>query len=174
MPVEELAAAAGLDIGQVDDILASRRAQGRVQFDDHGRLIGIAGLTIEPTRHQLHLGATTRWTWCALDAVGILGALQATGTVQSTDPRTGNPVGIDFTDGEPQGDTTLFILGGYDGSNLVEEWCPLVNFFATPADAQAWVYANHLEGDIVSVARIAADAADMWRPVLERDAPQVC
>ncbi len=44
----------------------------------------------------------------------------------------------------------------------------MVNFFATRADAEAWVAANDLEGDIVSVAQVADAAAAMWRPVTDR------
>ncbi len=171
--VEEWAAAAGIENAALREMLDSPRAEGRVQLDDDGRLLGIAGLTVEPGRHQLDIDGTIRWTWCALDAVGILGALEADGTVRSTDPRTGDPVEIRFKAGKPEGDTTLFILGGYDGGNVIEDWCPLVNFFATRDAAEAWVEAEGLEGDIVTVAQIATDATNMWRPVVDPSAPQV-
>lgn len=172
-PVEitEWAAAAGIDEGTVADAVKSHA--GRVQVDEVGRLLGIAGLTVEPSRHELDIAGEKRWTWCALDAVGILGALEATGSVRSTDPKTGEAVEIEFVDGRPQGDATLFILGGYEGGNVREEWCPLVNFFATHADADAWVVENKLDGDIVSVVQVAEDAAAMWRPVTDPTTPQV-
>jgi hypothetical protein len=68
----------------------------------------------------------------------------------------------------------LFILGGYDGGNVIEDWCPIVNFFASRTDADAWVAANDLEGDVVSVAKVAENAAAMWRPVTDPGSPQVC
>jgi len=43
-----------------------------------------------------------------------------------------------------------------------------VNFFATPADAEAWVATRQDTGDIVSVRQIAADATAMWRPVTNK------
>ena len=76
--VEEWAAAAGIDSAALREMLKSPTVEGRVQLDDDGRLLGIAGLTVEPSRHQLDIGGTIRWTWCALDAVGILGALGST------------------------------------------------------------------------------------------------
>jgi alkylmercury lyase len=175
-PIErrEWASAAGVARETLEDILTRPGIEGRAQLDDEGRLLGIAGLTVEPTRHRLTIGERTRWTWCALDAVGILGALEATGSIYSTDPRSGNPVEIGFEDGTPTGDATLFILGGYDGANVVEDWCPMVNFFATRADAEAWVADNGVEGDVVSVAQVAENAAAMWRPVTEPGSPQVC
>jgi hypothetical protein len=173
-PIEitQWAVAAGLDEDTVTEALESHA--GRVQLDDSGRLLGIAGLTVEPSRHELDIAGKKRWTWCALDAVGILGALQATGSVSSTDPRTGEAVQIGFIDGHPRGDATIFILGGYDGGNVREEWCPLVNFFTNQEDAEAWTTENKLTGDIVSVAQVAEDAAAMWRPLTDPAAPQVC
>jgi Alkylmercury lyase len=173
-PVEiaEWAAAAHLDLDAVTTALDSHA--GRVQTDDSGRLLGIAGLTVEPSRHELDIDGKQRWTWCALDAVGILGALDATGSIRSTDPRTGAAVEIEFVDGHPQGDAALFILGGYDGGNVREEWCPLVNFFTSRSDAEVWVTDNELAGDIVSVVDVAEEAAAMWRPVTDPSAPQVC
>ncbi len=155
IPLDDLAAAAGLPRHDVDEILARPEARGRVRLDGEGRVVGIAGLSIEPTRHRLRIGPTIRWTWCALDAVGILGALAADGSVSSTDPHTGRPVIVNFVGGEPRGEAALFILAGYDGHDVVEEWCPSVNFFTTTVD-----------GDVVAVAHVAPGAAEMWRPVV--------
>lgn len=172
--VEDLVTATEMAPDRLAEILNSARARGRVEFDTDGNLIGIAGLSLTPSRHQLTIGDTTRWTWCALDAVGILGALQATGAVRSTDPHSEDTIHIKFIDGQPDTDTHLFILGGYTDGSVRENWCPRVNFFTTHQAAQAWVGANDLEGDIVPVADITADAAEMWRPVVDLNAPQVC
>ncbi len=150
----------------MDEILARPEARGRVRLDTESRVVGIAGLSIEPTRHQLRIGAATRWAWCALDAVGIVGALATDGTVASTDPYTGRLVVVDFVAGKPQGEAALFILGGYDGHDVVEEWCPSVNFFGTADDAAAWAAAESVQGEVVAVTHVAADAAEMWRPVV--------
>lgn len=162
---EDIAAATGLDQLTIDAVL--EHDAGRVELDSAGNIAGIAGLTINPTRHQLTIGDKTRWTWCALDAVGILGAHEADGSVESTDPATGEQIDIPFAQGTPDGDTTLFVLGGYEGGNAREDWCPLVNFFATRADAESWVADRGLEGDVVSVSEIAKDAAALWLPVTQ-------
>ena len=163
----DLTAATGISPDRVAEIYGAAMARGRVEFDNDGNLIGIAGLSLTPSRHQLTIGNTTRWTWCALDAVGILGALNATGTIRSTDPHTGDTIEIKFAGGVPDTNTHLFILGGYTDASVREDWCPQVNFFNAIEDAQAWVTANDVEGDIVAVTDITADAAEMWRPVVE-------
>ena len=164
-PVElaDIAVAADLEVETVKHLI--EQEAGRIETDGEGRLLGVAGLTVTETRHQITIGDEMRWTWCALDAVGIFGALEATGNIRSTDARTGQDIHIEFVDGQSQGDATLFILGGYDGGNVREDWCPLVNFFGTHRDAEAWVADRDVTGDIVSVRQIAADATAMWRPV---------
>jgi len=171
--IDRWATAAGVDGETLNRIIETSGAKGRVQFDADGSLVGIAGLTVEPTRHELHIDGTIRWTWCALDAVGILGALAATGTIRSTDPQNNAEVSIDFVQGEPNTEASLFILGGYDGGNVVEDWCPLVNFYANRADAEVWVADEGLEGDIVSVSSVATQAAEMWRPVVNNPTAEV-
>ena len=172
--VEDLIAATDLPAERVTEIFDSVRARGRVEFDDEDRLIGLAGLSLTPSRHELIISGSTRYTWCALDAVGILGALEATGTVRSTDPQTGDPIEIEFEQGIPKTDVHLFILGGFSEGNVREDWCPRVNFFTSRQAAEEWVDDNSLDGDIVSVADIADDAAAMWNPVVDAEAPQVC
>ena len=84
----------------------------------------------------------------------------------SRDPGSGKRIEIEYSGGAPIDDATLFVLGGYEGNNVVDDWCPRVNFFATRDDAEAWVDAKGLHGDIVSVAQVAHDAAEMWKPVV--------
>jgi len=172
--VEDLIAATDIPAESVAEIFDSVSARGRVEFNDQGQLIGLAGLSLTPSRHELTIGGSTRYTWCALDAVGILGALKATGTVRSADPQTGDPIEIEFQHGTPKTNVHLFILGGFSEGNVREDWCPRVNFFTSRQAAEEWVANHSLDGDIVSVADIADDAAAMWRPVVEPDAAQVC
>ncbi len=51
--VDDLIAATELPSERVAEIFASARARGRVEFDDAGRLIGTAGLSLPPSRHQI-------------------------------------------------------------------------------------------------------------------------
>ncbi len=168
---EQWAERSGIEKGRIEEIIESPALRGRIEVDDQGRLLGITGLTITPTPHQIDIEGETRWTWCALDAVGILGALHATGTIHSTDPHSGAAIEITVENGTPAGDTSLFILDGYGSDNVRQDWCPRVNFFANRDDADNWVAANHLEGKIVTVADVAAGAAAMWQTVVESTRP---
>ena len=173
--IEDLIEATDIPAERVAEIFDAVRARGRVEFDDNDRLIGLAGLTLTPSPHELTIDGSVRWTWCALDAVGILGALQATGTVKSTDPQTGDKIKIGFVEGKADTDAHLFILGGYtDEGDVRQDWCPRVNFFTSRQAAEDWVADNDVEGDVVAVSDISDDAAAMWQPVVDKDAPQVC
>jgi alkylmercury lyase len=59
---------------------------GLTRRDPAGRLLGSHGLSVAPTHHELVINGRRRWTWCAYDAVGILGALEADGQVRSRSP----------------------------------------------------------------------------------------
>lgn len=97
-----------------------------------------------------------------------IGALEATGTVRSTDARTGAALEVHFDNGEPGGETTIFILGGYDPNDAVENWCPFVNFFATRHDAEVWARDQNLDGDIRSVSAVVSQAAELWHAVVRQ------
>ena len=171
VPQAVWAEAVGLEVDVLRAMLERDDVRGRVRLDGDGRLLAIAGLSIEPTRHEICLQGVTRWTWCALDAVGIFGALEADGSVDSASPVGGVPIRIMFTAGVPDTDAVLFIADGYDGGSVVENWCPTINFFTNKEDAQAWVADRDLEGDIVPVADIASQAAEMWLPVVGIETP---
>lgn len=170
--IGDLTAATGMPKERVAETLASIRARGRAEFGDQDRLVGVAGLTLTPGRHELTIAGTTRWTWCALDAVGILGALEATGSVRSADPQTGEPVEIRFVNGVPDAAAHLFILGGYTEGNVREDWCPQVNFFTSRDAAAQWVASRGLDGSIVAVEDIVDKASAIWKPVVDHSAPR--
>ncbi len=169
-PVDRAAWAerAGVDVGTLDELLEGEDLAGRVRLDAEGRLLGIAGLSVTPTRHEITIGGVTLWTWCALDAVGIFGALEADGTAVSTSPLDDTSITVRFASGVPDSDAVLFVTEGYDGGAVVDSWCPTVNFFPTRDDAVAWATQAGHTGDVVAVRDIAPQATGMWLPVVER------
>ena len=56
---------------------------GLTRRDPAGRLLGSHGLSVAPTHHGLLIDGRRRWAWCAYDAVGILGALEAAGCARA-------------------------------------------------------------------------------------------
>jgi hypothetical protein len=74
---------------------------GLTRRDPAGRLLGSHGLSVAPTHHELVIDGRRRWTWCAYDAVGILGALEADGQVHSRSPHSGTLIELTFDAGQP-------------------------------------------------------------------------
>jgi hypothetical protein len=66
-------------LGQVvgwktDDIIAHTKVlqrRGHIQLDDEGFIVGAAGLSSVPTKHDLLVDGRRFWAWCAFDVIGI-------------------------------------------------------------------------------------------------------
>ncbi|MFV1990050.1 MAG: organomercurial lyase [Acidimicrobiales bacterium] len=163
---EKIMVRAGSSEAEVAELLADFDAAGRVRFDEGGRVVGIAGLSLQPTRHRLQLGDTTRWTWCALDAIGILGALGRDATFTTVVPDSDQELTVEFTAAGPQDtDAVVFMADGYGSDSVVETWCPTVNLFPDSATANTWAAEHGVTGNAIPVADLAKDAAAMWAPV---------
>lgn len=68
----------------VTDAIEKLVARGRCEVDDHGRLVGIHGLTLRSTRHSFVHDRRVRHTWCAFDSIGIPAALGIDGSPTPT------------------------------------------------------------------------------------------
>ena len=62
---EDLAAAIGLASDKVARVLEELNTAGRIRRDKTGRVIGSAGLSVVPDRHQIDLEGRRFRTWCA-------------------------------------------------------------------------------------------------------------
>jgi Alkylmercury lyase len=162
----QIAACAGLTETEVKVLLEDFDTVGRVRFDLDNNVVGIAGLSIEPTRHRLDFAGTSRWTWCALDAIGILGALKRDATYTSQTPDSDEQLEIRFdSDGPADTEAVVFMADGYGSDSVVETWCPTVNLFRDSETANKWAANNGITGRPIPVPDLVEDAAAMWAPV---------
>jgi alkylmercury lyase len=168
----QLAAALASDPDQVARTLARLDQQSRVRLDPGGAVAGSHGLSVTPTRHELLLqeeaGERRRfWTWCAWDAVGILAALGASGRVRSTSPSSGAPVEVTFDRGGlSRADPALVVFFAdadcCGSDSVIDEWCPLVNFFEHADAARAWAAKRGVGGTAVPLAEATERGKDAW------------
>jgi len=184
-----LAQALASEPKRVEQALELLDRQGRIRRDPTGAVTGSHGLSVTPTPHELTLeqkpGQERRyWTWCAWDAVGILAALDASGRIRSTSPSSGRPIQLAFHHGSPQRadpDLVVFLAdtdccvpatntGGDSGDSgccgsgsVIDQWCPLVNFFEHADAAQAWAAAHGVRGTTVPLAEAASQGKAAWR-----------
>lgn len=146
--------------------LAELDAAGRARWNEQGELVGIFGLSVEPTRHELEVDGKRRWTWCAYDALGILAALGRGGRIRSRSPHRDAPLEIEFEGGRPAaGEAALFLPEG-PVSSVGEEWCPQANLFPDAKTARGWAQAAGVAGRVVGLAEAAAAGAAHWAPLV--------
>jgi alkylmercury lyase len=125
-----------------------------IEWDDNRRVMGFAGLTLEPTRHRLITDGVTLFAWCAWDTLFIPTILGVTANVESTCPETGRAISLTVsasgvTHAEPSGvvmsfpHTTLAAMN----ENVRANFCQHVFFFSSIEDGTAWT--NRTPGTIV-------------------------
>lgn len=136
---EDLAAATSLPPERIDEALGLLIAYGGTVVDDHGRLLGIAGLSLAPSRHRLVLGGVDLHTWCAYDAVGIPAALGEDATVATGCGHCGNPIELAIQRGRPpkRSGAIGWMPAGPCG-NTLQEFCPSANLFCDRDHLEAW------------------------------------
>ena len=167
---EQLAEASGFDLERTTTMLEELDRAGRIRRDGTGRVVGSAGLSVIPDRHQIELNGRTFWTWCAYDILGIFGALRADGDARSPSPPDLTVIELRFLGGRPQhADAVLFrpaedLMSRCD--NVYEEWCPNSNLFSSPKLAQAWADEHGLGGRILSLEEASSLATQEWRDVV--------
>lgn len=189
-----LAQALACNPGRVAQALVVLDRQGRIRRDQTGAVRGSHGLSLTPTPHALLLERRSGqeqpyWTWCAWDAVGILAALDASGRIRSTSPASGAPIQIDFHHGhlrDPAPGLVVFFAdtdcctpaGGDDdpdccgSGSVIDDWCPLVNFFEDAGAAQAWATEHGLRGTAVPLAEATERGRTSWRRwIADQDQP---
>lgn len=157
---------AGLGHDQISLGLTQLDDRGMLRRNDEDDVVGIAGLSIVPTQHRIEIADTTRWTWCALDAVGIIGALRRGGRFTTTVPGSNASVTVEFaTDGTTESSAVVFIADGFGDDLVADTWCPTVNLFPDSDAAMAWADSAGIGGRPVTVNDLIADASAMWEHV---------
>jgi hypothetical protein len=166
-----LATAVGADQTAVRQASEALARAGHLRLSDSGDVVGSAGLSVVPSRHQLTVEGVRFWTWCAWDAVGILAALGAFGQVLSRDPRTGHPLEVVFRRGRPDATAAVIFMVELPAvGSAYDEWCPLVNLFESDASARDWAEASGVAGSVLTVAEAASRGARTWAPLVDASA----
>jgi len=161
------AADLGIDAALVRAAIDHLLEAGRARTDERGRVTAAAGLSTDPTEHHVLIGFAPRWTNCAYDALGILGALGADGVIATRSPSSGAEIHLLFEGGRPVGsDAVLFLADQSRCSRPNEDWCPNVNLFEDPPSADRWAREHGVAGRVVSLEEGTRLGAIEWRPLV--------
>lgn len=165
-----LVEATGVRPEKLDAVIDGLARAGRIRLDPAGMLVGSAGLSVVPDRHEIELDGRRLWTWCAYDIFGIFGALAASGRALSPSPHDRRPIEVVFASGRPRGSAVLFrpdleLMSSC--ASVYDEWCPNSNLFANRELAERWAVEHKLSGQILSLDRAADLATEEWRWVTD-------
>jgi len=167
---EELAAKTGISFERLSGLLDELDGAGRIRRNAAGEVVGSAGLSVVPDRHEIELDGRRFWTWCAYDILGIFGALGANGRALSPSPPDGERIVVDFTQGRPMKlEVVLFrpdeeLMDCCD--NVYEEWCPNSNLFASPQLATEWAGQHTMRGRVLDLDEASDLATKDWGDVI--------
>lgn len=136
----ELAFPARLDVGRAEAAAARLLARETLLVADDGRIEGIAGLTLRPTRHLLTHDGTSIHTWCAFDSVGIPAAMGVDATATTDCGRCGTPIEVEIRAGEVGATDVWGWMPALDPDEtaLITNFCSNANLFCDQAHLDAW------------------------------------
>jgi hypothetical protein len=168
VPSTRLAAALGEELAGITADLLVLAERGRIRLAGQDVLASL-GLTLVGTNHQIGIDGARWHTWCALDALGILGALAVDSWIRSANPVTGQQFHITIADGVPRSagpPPVLFIADQAPVASVIDQWCPLVNFFASRESALSWAAQAGARGRCFDLADAFPLATVLWQPLV--------
>lgn len=163
--VNELAAAAGLDVPRTHAVLDALAAKESVMVADDGDVDGIAGVTVRSTRHEMTIDGRTVHTWCAFDAVGIPAALDADAVARTTCGRCGTEIEVCVADGVIDSDGPWGFLPTLhdDGLRLISTFCSRANLFCDRDHLDQWYeHAGRPDGEAYTLAELGDIGRATW------------
>lgn len=162
---EQLARSAGLEADRTRRALAAMADRGATELDEDGNVVGIGGLSLVPTHHELLLDGVPLYTWCAFDALGIPPAAGVDAHAQSRCGHCGRTLGVAFAAGEPQGTPeviTWFPLCE-TAENVRRDFCDSANLFCNRDHLDTWrAGAGKPAGEALTIAAVAERGRINW------------
>ena len=120
-----------------------------IQQDEHKRVVGFGGLTLERTKHRFSVEGRSLYTWCAWDSLFIPEIIGKTAHVQSECPVTDRSISVTvrpnvISQCDPPETVVSFLLP--DAVDLKQDvrgsFCEYVHFFASRDAGDEWTRRN--------------------------------
>ena len=175
-PVSVSHLARAVERGQAD-LAATLDRWPNVRYDQLGRVVAFAGLSVAPSEHRFEVAGRQLYTWCAWDTLFLPSLLGREARVESSCPVTGTEVRLTVgPDGvqvaEPSALQVSFPApASTDTADIIASFCCHVHFLAGQEAAAKWLAENQ-DGltlsldDAVELGRLAT------RQLLEDGRPQ--
>jgi alkylmercury lyase len=140
---ERLAEAWGMPLTQVEAIFEQAGAQGTLQLDDSGKMIGSA-ISLIPSVHQFQINGKTLYAWCAYDAVYAPGVIGKNAVIESVDPLSNESIRIDVSPDGVMGSkpeeiyVTVVGMEADSKGGAQSPRCSQMHFFVSEENVKKW------------------------------------
>ena len=117
-----------------------------------------------PTPHRVRFDGHDAYAMCALDALGIAPMFAAPVVIDSRDPISDEAIHVELTtDGQVlwTPESAVVVAGSCCAAAAFVGCCQVLNFFATPANAEAYLQRADVRGHVISI----PDAAEAGRAI---------
>lgn len=145
-----------------------------VHVDEAGEITVAYPFSGRPTAHRVRFtGGHEVYAMCAIDALGIAPMLGLRIQIASRDPLTGAEIEIELApDGEAAGQPEeAVVVSGASGRGVSSSsCCPVLNFFASTANAKRWLAARpEVSGRVVPIDDAIAAGRTVFGGVLKEE-----
>ena len=165
----EAAEAFGLD---ANSALATLAKEDLVHTDRDGEITVAYPFSGRATDHVVRLeGGHEDYAMCAIDALGIAPMLSEPIEIASRDPLTGDDIQVALEPGgegtwQPEG--AVVVSGGTGSGESCDCCCPVLNFFASSANAERWLAAHpEAQGTLISMAEAIVAGRTVFGDILK-------
>lgn len=108
-----------------------------------------------PTAHRVRLDQQSVYAMCAIDALGMAAMLDASVSIDSRDPLSGDAIRVELApDGQAvwSPEEAVVVTGSCCAGAAYEGCCQVLNFFATPANAARYLADGaDVSGHVISI-----------------------
>jgi alkylmercury lyase len=139
--------------------------RGRAEIDEHGRVVGVHGLTLRPTRHGfVHAGRLHR-TWCAFDSIGIPAALAIDAEARTTCPSCDQGLRIPICRGHPEVSDVALWLPSPTIRHLMADFCAAADLYCDRSHLERRIDPARTPGEVLDLPGAAALGRTAWADV---------
>lgn len=149
----------GIDEEEAAAYLHDSAMSFAVHWNEEGSAQGFFGLSTVPTDHRFKVHGRTLWTWCAADTLFLPELLDATASVESKDPMTGEPIELTVAPSAVESvhpDTAVVSMNSpqtwetTSAVRLITTACHYIHFFDSPNSGEQWTD-THSDTVLISV-----------------------
>ncbi len=139
-----------------------------IERDEKGRIVGLGGFTLQPTRHRCRMDGEEFYVWCAGDSLGFPVLLNKTMQIESVCYATEETINLTVTPHSVKhvspGQAVVSVIVPDDlPKDIRGFYCNRVNYFKSHKLAEDWLSENK-DGIILPV----SEAFDHYRTMIKR------